>query len=260
MNSFPSQARRIRGVLAFAAYIALAWFGWLMWRITAQYWPIRYDAAFLQIKQDYIDITHWRISFFVHVFTSLLALAAGFTQFAPSLLRRWPPVHRWMGRLYVLDVCLVTGPASLIMAFYANGGITSRLAFSILATLWITTTALAYRTALRRQWSEHRAWMIRSYALTLSAITLRAWKVLIIAAVHPAPMDAYRIVAWLGFVPNLLIAEWWVRRRSVRSENLTRSRGVCGEGEELGVTSLSLNTGSLLPLQPPIPHRRKHGA
>ena len=208
---------------AIALYAALAWFGWLMWRITRQYWPVRDDAAFLQIKQDYIEIMHWKAAFFVHVFTSMFALAAGFTQFAPALLRRWPAVHRWMGRLYVVNVCLITGPAGLIMAFYANGGITSRLAFGTLATLWIGSTALAYRTALRRRWKSHRAWMIRSYSLTLSALTLRAWKVLIIAALHPHPMDAYRVVAWLGFVPNLLVAEWLIRRKN--------SRGAEGQGK-----------------------------
>ncbi len=214
MNSFSSRSRLPACAFGAAAYLALAWFGWLMWRITTQYWPIRNDAAFLQIKQDYIEITHWRLAFFIHVFTSLFALAAGFTQFAPALLRRWPSVHRWMGRLYVVNVCLVTGPASFIMALYANGGLTSRLAFGTLAILWILTTALAYRTALRRRWPEHRAWMIRSYALTLSAITLRAWKVVLVAAFHPAPMDLYRIVAWLGFVPNLLVAEWLLRQKN----------------------------------------------
>ena len=198
--------------LRLLAYAALAWLGWLMVQITAQYWPISDDAAFLQIKQDYIEILHWKVAFYVHVFTSLFALAAGFTQFAPRVLRRWPKVHRWVGRLYVVDVCLITGPASFIMALYANGGVTSRLAFGILATLWMGTTALAYRTARQRRWPEHRGWMMRSYALTLSALALRGWKWALAPLFASHPMDLYRLVAWLGFVPNLLLAEWLIRR------------------------------------------------
>jgi hypothetical protein len=217
MHSLPRRSRFVQRALGAAAYAALGWFGWLMWRITRQYWPIQDDVAFLQIKQDYIEILHWKVSFFVHVLTSMFALAAGFTQFAPGLLRRWPAVHRWMGRLYVVNVCLITGPASFIMALYANGGIASRIGFGVLATLWITTTALAYRTAMQRRWPAHRAWMIRSYALTLSALTLRAWKVLIVAALHPHPMDAYMMVAWLGWVPNLLLAEWLIQRKLARN-------------------------------------------
>lgn len=199
------------------AYGALAWFSLLMLRITLEYWPIRDDAAFLQIKQQYLGIAPWKAAFWIHVFTSMFALAAGFTQFAPSLLRRRPSLHRWMGRLYVVTILGVTGPASLLMAFYANGGVTSRVAFVLLAVLWLATTAMAWRKVLRRQWLAHRDWMIRSYALTLSAITLRIWKYLLVLCFEPRPMDVYRVVAWLGFVPNLLVAEWIIRRFRRRS-------------------------------------------
>ncbi len=196
----------------FCLLAALAFFSFLMARITLNYLPVRPDAGFLQIKQQYLGIAHWRMAFWTHVFTSMIPLLAGFTQFAPSLLRKWPAIHRTMGRTYVITVCFVTGPASLIMACYANGGAVSRIAFSLLAVLWLGTTALGWRSALKRDWKCHRAWMIRSYALTLSAITLRLWKYGIVMAFHPPPMDVYRLVAWLGFVPNLLVAEWIIRR------------------------------------------------
>lgn len=209
----PSQkSNSARKIARFCLWLVLAYFTVLMARITLGYWPVRNDAAFLQIKQQYIDIIHWRIAFWVHVFTSMIPLLAGFTQFAPWVLKKSPGVHRAMGRAYVITVCFVTGPASLIMAFYANGGITSRIAFAILALLWLVTTAMGWRSVLRRKWQIHREWMIRSYALTLSAITLRAWKYAIVFAFEPRPMDVYRIVAWLGFVPNLLFAEWLIRR------------------------------------------------
>jgi hypothetical protein len=202
----------VRGLL----WVALAYFTVLMGRITLEYWPVRRDAAFLQIKQQYLGIVHWEVAFWVHVFTSMLPLVAAFTQFVPAVLKRWPGVHRTMGRVYVITVCFITGPASAIMAFYANGGITSRIAFGLLALLWLGTTALGWRAALQRKWVAHREWMMRSYALTLSAITLRAWKWLLVLAFEPRPMDLYRVVAWLGFVPNLLLVEWLIRRSRQR--------------------------------------------
>jgi len=211
---------RKRSILGVAALCALAFFGWLMLRITLEYWPIRRDAAFLQIKQQYLGIRHWELAFWIHVFTSMPALLAGFTQFAPRLLAKFPKVHRLMGRVYVFTVCFVTGPASLVMALYANGGITSRIAFVILAVLWLFTTAMGWRRAVQRDWRKHREWMIQSYALTLSAITLRVWKYVIVFAFEPPPMDVYRLVAWLGFVPNILFAEWWIRR--TRKKNSLR--------------------------------------
>lgn len=209
MMRLQARYRQVAGVICL---VALAFFSWLMLRITLQYIPIRSDAAFLMIKQQYLGIRHWELAFWVHVFTSMLPLLAGFTQFTPWVLAKWPSVHRMMGRVYVFSVCFVTGPASMVMAFYANGGVTSRIAFVILAFLWLYTTAMGWRKILRREWQSHREWMIRSYALTLSAITLRAWKYAIVFVFEPPPMDVYRLVAWLGFIPNIVFAEWWIRR------------------------------------------------
>ncbi len=123
-----------------------------------------------------------------------------------------------MGYIYVADILLITGPAGLLMGFYANGGITSRIAFVLLALLWIFFTAMALIKARQKDFKAHRRFMIRSYALTLSAITLRAWKYVITNAYHLddslvfPPMDVYRVVAWLGWVGNLIFAEWWIRR------------------------------------------------
>ncbi|MBO9203465.1 MULTISPECIES: DUF2306 domain-containing protein [Niastella] len=193
--------------------LLLAFFSALMLGITLQYLPIRLDVAFLQIKQDYIDIIPWRIAFFVHVFTSMFVLIAGFTQFSTYLLTHYKKLHRIIGKLYVIDIVFVTGPASFIMALLANGGIPSRIAFTTLAILWIATTAKAWRSAMAREFTAHQEWMMRSYALTLSAITLRAWKWLLIALFHLRPLNTYMIVAWMGFVPNLLFIEWLIRKK-----------------------------------------------
>jgi len=188
----------------------------LMGQITLQYIPVRTDAAFLLTKQEYIHITPWLIAFFVHVFTSLFVLFAGFTQFSRGLLSRYTTLHRVVGKCYIIIILFISGPASFIMALLANGGLSSRIAFTSLSLLWMYTTAMAWKTVRAKQYVLHRHWMYRSYALTLSAITLRGWKWLIIALFHLRPMDAYKIVAWLGFVPNLLIAEWIIRNRKFR--------------------------------------------
>lgn len=93
------------------------------------------------------------------------------------------------------------------MSFYANGGLSSRVAFVMLSVLWVTFTALAVYKAMKREFTAHRYFMIRSYALTLSAISLRAWKVVLAEFTDIRPMDRYRIIAWLGWGLNLLIAE-----------------------------------------------------
>jgi len=197
-----------KNILKLFLLALLAFFSFLMLRIILLYIPIQNDVAFLQLKQSYIHITEWRIAFFVHVFSSLLALLAGFTQFSKWLLKHKPRLHRTIGYSYVLNILMVTGPAGLLMSFYANGGITSRIAFVLLSVLWIGFTAIALYKAIKKDFKAHRIFMIRSYALTLSAITLRIWKVLLANYTDIPPMDRYRIIAWLGWVLNLLIAEW----------------------------------------------------
>lgn len=122
-----------------------------------------------------------------------------------------------MGYIYITDVLLITGPAGLLMGFYANGGITSRIAFVSLALLWIFFTATALIKARQKNFKAHRKYMIRSYALTLSAITLRAWKYALTNSFELPPMDVYRSVAWLGWVVNLGVAEYIIYRIKLKS-------------------------------------------
>ena len=181
--------------------------------ITVAYLPYNTDVGFLRIKQQFITIDQWRIAFFIHVYASMWVLLAGFTQFSGSLQRNYPRLHRGMGYVYITDVLFITGPAGLLMGFYANGGLSSRIAFVLLAILWIYFTAMALVKAKQKDFTAHRNFMIRSYALTLSAITLRAWKYAITNSVELPPMDVYRVVAWLGWGLNLMVAEWVIRKK-----------------------------------------------
>lgn len=213
-----------KNIFALCLLVLLAFFSFLMLRIIYAYIPMQTDVAFLQLKQQYIHITEWRIAFFVHVFSSLMVLFAGFTQFSKKILRQRPKLHRALGYIYVTDILLVTGPASLLMSFYANGGISSRIGFVLLSVLWMVFTAVALYKAITKQFAVHRIFMIRSFALTLSAISLRIWKVVLAAFTDIPPMDRYRIIAWLGWTLNLLIAEWiiykYFSKKKTRLQNL----------------------------------------
>lgn len=225
-GSLLTQARRninTRSIFNALILLVLAFFIFLMARITVVYLPYNTDVGFLRIKQDYIDLDFWRTAFFVHVYMSIWVLLAGFTQFSAKIREYRPKLHRSFGYFYAIDVLFITGPAGLIMGFYANGGLTSKTSFVLLAIGWMATTGLAVKKARDGDYLAHRDWMIRSYALTLSAITLRAWKWSINNSVELPPMDVYRAVAWLGWVPNLLFAEFLIRRmRSQAKEKIVR--------------------------------------
>jgi hypothetical protein len=83
----------------------------------------------------------------------------------------------------------------------------------VLGIIWWLFTGKAMLAIWQRQFIFHEKMMVRSFALALSAITLRAWKVIIVYSFDTAPMDTYQIIAWLGWVPNLLIAEYYLYRK-----------------------------------------------
>jgi hypothetical protein len=87
------------------------------------------------------------------------------------------------------------------------------LAFITLSILWLYFTTKACIEIRKGNFITHGEYMIRSYTLTLSAVTLRAWKFIIVFIFHPHPMDGYMIVAWLGWIPNLILAEWLIRKK-----------------------------------------------
>ena len=196
--------------------LAYLFFCYLMLEIILQYIPAGSDTAFLGIKQDYISVPFYLAAFYIHVFTAVFALPAGFTQYSPYILRHQPSFHRINGRIYVFAIVLLGGPSGIFIGLFANGGISSQLAFCILGMLWTWFTIQAYRMARQGKFKLHKAFMYRSFALTLSAITLRAWKYLLTGVFHPRPMDVYQIVAWLGWIPNLLIAEYLINKKNLK--------------------------------------------
>lgn len=187
-----------------------------MVNITLQYIPYDTDIAFLKIKQDVIDVPFYKIAFFAHVYTAIFVLLAGFTQFSAKLRKNYPDMHRKSGWLYAAVVLLFAGPSGFFMGIFANGGVYSQISFCLLAILWFYFTLMALVKIKQGDIGAHRAFMIRSFALALSAITLRLWKYLIILSFDARPMDAYRIVAWLGWVPNLLLAEYIIHKFNLK--------------------------------------------
>ena len=140
-----------------------------------------------------------------------LALGTGCFQFWPRWRSRHLKWHRFLGKIYLISVAL-SGVAAFVAAQNATGGWITRLGFSSLALAWLTAAWVAYRRIRQKRIADHRRWMIRNYALTLAAVALRLWMPLLVAGAHLPFLDAYRTVAWLCWLPNLLLAEWLVRR------------------------------------------------
>ncbi len=141
----------------------------------------------------------------VHAVSASVALLIGPWQFLTTVRQRRPWLHRYGGRIYAGAV-LIAWSASIPVALHAETGKVASIGFLALGALWIATTAIAVALILRRRIALHRRWMIRSYALTTAAITLRIY--LGLSGVLDIPfVEAYPVIAWLCWVPNLLFTE-----------------------------------------------------
>lgn len=165
------------------------------------------------------------IAVYLHVFGAALAPVIGLFQVSRRARRRWPALHRWLGRFYLLVCVLVGGLAGLWLAFHAFGGWTARLAFIVVDVAWLSTGYLAYRTIRRGEVAAHQAWMWRNFSMTWGAVTLRLYMGIAQQGLSLTFEQAYPVVAWLSFAPNLLVAEWLLRRRAA-----TRVRVAVGTG------------------------------
>lgn len=147
---------------------------------------------------------------FIHVAGAVTALLLGSFQFLPALRRGSRPAHRWIGRVYVIG-CLIGGAAGVILAPGSSAGPIASTGFGSLAVVWIVVTLLGWRAVLQGRLTDHRRWMIRSWALTLAAVTLRIYLPLVMAFDVPF-LPWYRAISFLAWVPNLIAAELWLRR------------------------------------------------
>jgi uncharacterized membrane protein len=146
----------------------------------------------------------------VHAAGAATALLLGPFQFFPALRTRFGRWHRWSGRVYVLG-CLVGALTGGLLAVGASTGIVTTAGFGTLAAAWLVTTALAWRRAVQGRIAQHRRWMIRSFSLTLAAVTLRLYLPLADMLALPDVAN-YQAISFLCWVPNLLWTERYLHR------------------------------------------------
>lgn len=149
----------------------------------------------------------------LHVTTASAFALLGALQLLPGFRLRFPAWHRRAG--WLLVVCGVGA---------ALGGLWMQLSYPLrpnpplaafrwlFGSAWIVFVTLGMRAARRRAFVAHGAWMVRAYAISMGAGTqsllLVPWVVLI--GMPPALAEA--LLMALGWLGNLAIAEWLLRR------------------------------------------------
>ncbi len=163
-----------------------------------------------------------QVAFYVHIISAGLALALGPFQFSAAIRRRRLRLHRWNGRAYMFSVAF-GALSGLVLSFYSSVAIVGFFGFGALSVLWGWTTYRGYQAARDRDFASHQAWMIRSFALTFAAVTLRLWLGILIAVQLLAGAtdfdlvfdNAYAVLPFLCWLPNIVVAELLIHRRNL---------------------------------------------
>jgi len=156
----------------------------------------------------------WNIGFYGHIILGGIALLIGWTQFSASLRKKRMNLHRTIGKIYIFSV-LISGVCGVYIAQFATGGISNVIGFSFSGIVWLTTTFSAYQAIRKGNIEKHQNYMLYSYAVCFSAVTLRFWLPLLSTALGSFE-SAYLVVAWLSWVPNLIVAYLMINRQKIQ--------------------------------------------
>lgn len=189
----------------------MAAFAFFLAGITLLYFSFRDNINFLLAKQDIVHEPIWRTVFYIHITGGILAITTGIVQFVKRLRNKRKDIHRLLGKIYVVAILGIGAPSGLYMAFFAEGGPMADLGFIWMSIFWFSFTFLAYKYARKKEFKQHSRWMVRSYALTFAAVTLRLF-VPIASRLFGMNHELVIILsAWVSWILNLMIAEVLIR-------------------------------------------------
>jgi len=149
----------------------------------------------------------------IHILPGALFMVLGPLQFVPRLRSHHPKFHRWSGRVFLI-LGAVIGISALIMSFQTTiGGANETAATTLFAFIFLFSLGKAYIHIRRREFAQHREWMIRAFAIGLAVATIRPIVGIFFALsriTHQTPHEFFGTAFWLGFTIQLLVAEIWI--------------------------------------------------
>lgn len=199
------------------AYKIITWWSFGGLCILIGLYPIMYflndrNFGILSSKsQELLNDQLWNTGFYGHIVFGGIALLIGWTQFSTKLRSNRIGLHRIIGKIYVLSA-LISGTCGIYIGFFATGGIISSAGFVLLGIIWVSTTLLAFISIRNKKLETHEKLMIFSYAACFAAVTLRIW-LPILTSITGEFISAYRIVAWLCWMPNLAVAYFLINSK-----------------------------------------------
>ena len=180
---------------------------------TLPYFSFRKDFSFIQERSFLFSGSLYNSSFYIHIFAGAVCILTALIQFSRYILKKSRAIHRWSGKIYVFVVLFLAAPTGLYMSFFAKGSIWERSLFLFMAISWFITTLYGFTTILKKNILAHKIWMIRSYAMAMTAVTFRIYHI-IFYLLDWDHLENYELSLWISVIGNMLFAEWIIYRKS----------------------------------------------
>jgi hypothetical protein len=164
----------------------------------------------------------------LHIVSASLYSVLGAFQFSSGFRRRRPGWHRVAGRLLVvlgLVVALSALWLTLFTPYFVGSGVLYQALRLVFGSAMVASIVLGFLAIRRRDVARHRAWMIRAYAIALAA-GAQVFTLGIGEAIVGKGDTSNALFAGAGWVINLVVAEWVIRRHPTRRVVPDRTRAV----------------------------------
>jgi hypothetical protein len=183
-------------------------------------------------------VTHAPAALVAHIVGVTIFGVLGAFQFAPSLRRRrrW---HRVAGRI-VLPAGLVAALSGLWLTLFLPPSEADSVALVVVrvavVAYMLMSLILGFLAVRRRDFAAHRVWMIRAYAIGMGAGTQFFTQAPVLAVAGELTPVSRAVTLTLGWLINLIVAEWIIRRPVTRSrpripaESPRRAHGISTTG------------------------------
>lgn len=190
---------------------------------TIPYFSFTADMPFLETREVLYAKPVWRFCFYVHIAAGSFCILTALVQFSSWILKKRKKLHIISGKIYVFVVLLIGAPTGFYMTFFAEGGVSERICFMLMAIFWFYSTLRGFKAAAYdKNFLSHKYWMMRSYSMALTAVTFRIYHI-IFDRMDMAHLDNYSLSLWISVFGNALVCEAIIFFQSKKYLNTLKS-------------------------------------
>jgi hypothetical protein len=180
---------------------------------TLPYFTFSKDFSFIEERSFLFKSNFYNTCFYIHIAAGSLCILTALIQFSRYILKKTKAIHRFSGKIYVFVVLFLGAPTGLYMSFFAKGSFWERALFMFMAGFWFITTLNGLTTIHKKNVIAHKVWMIRSYAMAMTAVTFRVYHI-VFYVLDWGHLENYELSLWISVIGNMLFAEWIIYRQS----------------------------------------------